>query len=462
MLFKQLFDQFVRETPVTVMLRATLENSFSAEAIDKLFVETARRQRPGEVAFSAVVDLLALTVCGVRKSVNAAYLAAKDRFEVSVRSVYNKLKGVEIEVSRELVRRPATKLKAVTRELRLPKSSLFPRYRVKILDGNHLPATEHRLAELRTTRRGPLPGHALCVLEPDCRLITDVFPCEDGHAQERSLLPQVLESVQRKDLYIADRNFCVSHFLFGIAERGGFFAIRQHGSTLHWEPLKKRKLVGRIATGVLYEQTLRLTHSDGRTMKVRRITVVLDKPTENGDTEIHVLTNLPKRVSPQAVAEGYRSRWTLENAFQEIEQALQSELQTLCYPKAALLAFCLAVNMYNVLSVVKSALSKTHGEAAPREKLSGYYLAAEITASYHGMMIAVPPLVWQRRFAKLTAKSLARVLQRFARHVHPERFYKATRGPKKPYPERTTGKSHHHVSTFRLLAQRKLKSSTKS
>jgi len=65
-------------------------------------------------------------------------------------------------------------------------------YRVKILDGNHLAKTEHRLKELRTIGAGPLPGHALVVLEPDVMLATDVFPCEDAHAQERTLLPQVL------------------------------------------------------------------------------------------------------------------------------------------------------------------------------------------------------------------------------------------------------------------------------
>lgn len=46
------------------------------------------------------------------------------------------------------------------------------------------------------------------VLEPQLRLATDVFPCEDAHAQERSLIEEVLETVQAQDLWIADRNFC--------------------------------------------------------------------------------------------------------------------------------------------------------------------------------------------------------------------------------------------------------------
>jgi hypothetical protein len=396
--------------------------------------------------FSTVVDLLSLTVCGVRKSVNAAYTAARERVGVSVKSVYNKLNGVETKVSRELVARTTARLGGVVRAGGSLRPTAFPGYRVKILDGNHLPSTEHRLAELRT---------ALCVLEPALMLITDVFPCEDGHAQERQLLPAVLETVRRKDAWIADRNFCTTNFLFGIAQRQGCFVIRQHASTLTYELLKKRTVVGRCPTGMIYQQAMRLSHPDGKTLKIRRITLVLDQPTENGDEEIHLLTNLPKRqFSGIAVAEGYRGRWTVENAFQELEQSLESEIRTLAYPKAALLAFCLAVTTYNVLSVVKTSLAKTHGHVVPRERLSGYYLAEEISCSYRGMLVALPPQTWRRKFGSLTPRALAHALDAMAKYVRPEQFRKTKRGPKKPRPKRTSGKRNHHVSTARLLALR--------
>jgi len=49
-------------------------------------------------------------------------------------------------------------------------------------------------------------------------------------------------------------------------------------------------------------------------MELRRITLVLDKPTREGDPEIHVLSNLPTRVSAQRIADVYRKRWTIEIA----------------------------------------------------------------------------------------------------------------------------------------------------
>jgi len=60
-------------------------------------------------------------------------------------------------------------------------------------------------------------------------LITDVFLHEDGHAQERRLIAEVLQHVQADDLWIEDRNFCTLGLLFGMARRGAAFVVRQHG-----------------------------------------------------------------------------------------------------------------------------------------------------------------------------------------------------------------------------------------
>jgi hypothetical protein len=58
-----------------------------------------------------------------------------------------------------------------------------------------------------STKSGALPGKSLVVFDPQLELAIDVFPCEDGHAQERSLLDKVLLTVMHKDLWIADSCF---------------------------------------------------------------------------------------------------------------------------------------------------------------------------------------------------------------------------------------------------------------
>jgi hypothetical protein len=273
MIFGDVIDRFVEQSAVSVMFRGTPENTVTPQLLDEMFAQTTKRQRSGELLFSSVVDLLALVATGSRKSVNDAYRAKQEQFTVSVTAVYDKLNGVETEVSRQLVRQTALRMADVVQRLAPRRAPLLRVYRVKIVDGNHLAATEHRIAELRTIGSGPLPGQALVVLEPDRMLLSDVFPCEDGHAQERSLLPQVLPTVAAEDLWIADRNFCTTGFLFGIASRQGAFLIRQHAQTLHYELLGDCRKIGRCPMGMIYEQQLRVSDAKGKGMQVRRRSV---------------------------------------------------------------------------------------------------------------------------------------------------------------------------------------------
>lgn len=461
MVLSEVFDLFVQQSPVAVMVRATMENVFSTERLDKLFADTAQRQRPSDVLFSLVADLMGSVVTGVRPSIHAAIQARKEEIDVSMRAIYGKLQGVEPCVSRELVRDTADRMRGIIDHTGGRLSAWVVGYQVKILDGNHHPRTERRLKELRTMNAAPLPGKTLVVLDPLRMLAIDAFPCEDGHAQERSLLPQVLQTVEKDDLWVADRNFCTMGFLGGVADRSGYFAIRQHSQTLRWELVGRRQKIGRIETGIVYEQEMRLLPEKGEPWVIRRITVKLDQPTRDGDHELHILTNLPKKVGAKKVARLYRRRWTLETAFQELEAALASELQTLAYPAAALFAFCMALVAYNILSVVKAALRAIHGTDKIQDEVSGYYLADEVAGTWRGMMIVLPAEFWHERFDTLTAQQMANFLVQTAKHVRLSRFKKHPRGPKKPPDSKMNKTKRTHVSAARILRQRKANSSVK-
>lgn len=223
MLLEKLFDAFVQKGPVPLMARVLMENVLAPAKVDGLFERTAERQYCRELLFSTIVGLMSQVVCGIRQSVHAAYQASANEIAVSVTSVYNKVLGVEPNVSRALVHDTAAKMAAAIGKMGGCLPSRLPGYRLKILDGNCIAATDHRLEVLRQTNAGPLPGKSLVVLEPALGLVTDVFPCEDGHAQERSLLDSVLETIAEGDLWIADRNFCTLGFMVGIARKKGFF-----------------------------------------------------------------------------------------------------------------------------------------------------------------------------------------------------------------------------------------------
>lgn len=449
MILRDAYERFAKKTPVSVMVRATLENVLCAERLDAVFDENAEQQYEGDLLFSTVAGIMGQVVCQIRPSVNAVYTEQKEEIGVTVKSVYDKLQGIEGPVSRALVRDTASRMREIIEATGGVAKPLVAGYRTKIVDGNHLRRTDRRIGELRELNAAPLPGHALVVFDPQYRLVVDVLPCEDGHAQERSLLPELLETVEANDLWIADRNFCTVDFLAGVDERRGKFIIRQHGN-LPFTLKGRRRRVGETETGVVYEQAMEVRDGDGNIRTYRRITLVLDEPTRDRDTEIHLVTNLPKRINAIRVADLYRDRWQIETAFQEVAENLEGEIQTLGYPKAALFGFCMALVTYNLLSVVRGAVHAVHGEEAA-DNLSTYYVSNEVAATHIGMSIILEGDFWRERYAHLTPLQMADELKRLARNMRLSKYTKNKWTPKKKGKKKESKKDRNHTSTARVL-----------
>jgi IS4 transposase len=453
MILNEVFGAFIKQSAVSVMHRATLERVLRPERLDKLFAQTAQQQRSGELLFSACVDLMALVVAKMHKSVHAAYRERREQVGVSVNSVYNKLAGVEPAVSERLVRDIAADLAAMRGLLKAPLREPLPGYEVVIVDGNYLAGTDHRLKELRPLGAAALPGMSLCLLDPQRELIRDLIACEDGHANERALTARVLEKVRAGQCWVADRNFCTHPLLLGVAARKAFFVVRQHGQ-VEGQALSARRRIGRGEGGMIYEQKLRLTDGDGQVLELRRITIELDKPNRFGETEIHLLTNLPTRTRAPKIVSLYRQRWTIEAAFMHLATVLRSEVNTLGYPEAALFGFAIGVLLYNALALLQAALRAAHPRQTQGRQLSFYYLGDEIAGVYRGMMIAIPPAQWTATFAHLPLEEFTAVLQSLAQKVDVKRFFTNPISPKRPPPERQSGNRGNHVSTFKLLQAR--------
>ena len=449
----RVMQQFLNDAPLTVMTRITLQNVFAPRRLDELFERTAEQQYTRELLFSQVVELMTLVVCRASPSVHAAYQKRKEALGVSHTALYDKLNHLEPNVSRALVRHTATQAGTLIRKLRGQCPPLLPGYRLRHLDGNHLGGTEHRLEVLREVGGGALPGLVLAVLDPEAMVIEDVICCEDGHTQECTLLDPLLETTVPDDLLVADRHYCTSDFLFGLHRRGAFFVIRQHLGHLRWDRRERRRRIGKTATGTVYEQPVVLTHPQtGEPLEVRRVTVKLEQPTRDGDREIHILTNVPSEDADAVlIAELYRERWTVETAFQQLTVHLKCEPNTLGYPRAALLAFCVAVASYNLLAIVIAALRGAFDPQTIEERLSHYYVAEELSSIYPGMMIALPPEQWTA-YNDLRTDQLARELKQIATGVDLTRYLKRPRGPKKPRARRPKAPRQHHA-TARLLTK---------
>jgi hypothetical protein len=455
MLLGQLFDRFAEKTPFAVMSRSLLERTLNPEVLDELFEDKAEAQYTRELTFSSVVDLMGQVVTSAYSSVRAAYLDKTFGITVSLTSLYNKLQGIEPPVAADLVAHTARQFQPLIEQIGGTLPEPVPGYRMNVLDGNCIAACEHRLAETRDNSAAPLPGKSLCVFQPAYQLVTNIIPCEDGHAQERALVDPILALVEQDSLWVADRNFCFQRFLLGIAKKLGFFILREHAG-LNYKVVGKLRKRGQSETGQILEQTIVLEEENGDQFFLRRVVVKLKKATEDGDWELALLTNLPETVTAVMVSEAYRKRWTIEGGFQDLTTTLDCEINTLCYPRAALFVFCVAVMAYNLHSAIKAVMRSQHGADKVEYDLSRYFMAEEIGQVYRGMMVALPPDEWAI-FRDMSNAEYVAFLKRLALQVDFERYPKAHRGPKKPPPKRHYDPEHPHVSVAKLLLARKLK-----
>jgi hypothetical protein len=206
--------------PLAVMVRGTLEWLLDEATLEKLFHEHAPAQYTRELTINALVRLLIQVAAGIRGSVYAAYKAdqAEDQptIATSYQAVYGKLGRLQTAVSEAVVRYGAERCQQLLALMPGARVEPRPGYRMRVLDGNVLAGTDHRLTPLRRWLNACLPGKSLVVYEPGVGLVTDVVLCEDAYTQERALLTQILPRVRAHDLFIADRNFCTTKFVFGL------------------------------------------------------------------------------------------------------------------------------------------------------------------------------------------------------------------------------------------------------
>ena len=441
--------------PLGVLVRGTLEWMLDEPTLERLFQQHAPEQYTRELTLHALVRLLIQVSAGTRASLYAAYKADQALEEptigTSYQAVYGKLGRLNPAVSEAAVRHSAQCCGSLLALLPRARAEPLSGYRLRVLDGNVLAGSEHRLTPLRQWLNACLPGKSLVVYEPGLGLVTDLVLCEDAYTQERALLTQILPRVQSNDLFVTDRNFCTTRWVFGVSRQQAFLITRQHRRNLPCQALGPLKKCGSSDTGVVYEQHVQVSDAQsGDILVLRRIEVRLFQKTRDGERTIALLTNLPEDVSALEIAPLYLLRWTIEKHFQFLTQSLHCELPGLGQPRAALFGFAMALLAANALAVVRGSIRSAHGMEAEAE-VSGYYLADEIAHDYRTLMKYMTPESWLG-WRLLSASALAKLLRTIARYVNLKALTRVQRGPKKPPRNKPIyDKKHKHYSTARLL-----------
>jgi Transposase DDE domain len=452
-----LLAKFAQRAPFAVQAKLVLDYLLPAAHVNRLFDEHRGTQYTKRLFFADVVNIMASVVLRFAPSVHASYQQLKPTLKASYQAVYDKLRHIALPLSESVVTFSFQRAHDILKAIGQGERSWLPGYKVRLLDGNLLSATESRLGVLRTDWSPGLPGRLLAIMEQQTRLVEHVVLAADAYVQERSLLDALRPLLKPKDLWLADRNFCTIDFLRAIQHRRGSFVIRQHGA-LEGRLVGERRYVGRIPTGKVYEQVLEVT-KDGRTNTYRRITVDLHEPTRDGDTELHVLSNLPKRITAKRVAQLYGRRWGIENLYREMDDNLNAEPGSLGHPQAALFTFCMGLVASNATQVLLGVLRQKQGEVEV-QKLSHYKIALEIVQIYGGLLLALEEEL--ARLARLPLADWLALLLDIAARIDPQRYYKRPPSKKRPVRNKLATKKKKyrnggHHSTARLLEKQRNK-----
>lgn len=131
-----------------MMVHLSLDRALPASWIDEVFQAHRQRQYLCELLFSSVVELMLLVTLGLRPSLHAAVRKLGEWLVPLVGC--------------------------------LPERQSLTDWQLRVFYGNHLPASEKRLAPLRGFRGAALPGHTLVVYDPESALVCDIVACEDA------------------------------------------------------------------------------------------------------------------------------------------------------------------------------------------------------------------------------------------------------------------------------------------
>lgn len=453
----QKLEAAVTVSPLTTLTPGVLAWIFPPGSFPGLFRASAPNQWDRKLTITAITWLMLEVVTGARRSVHAAYQAdvrSKARtLEASCQALYQKYGRLSTDYSAAVVRASGQRCLMLLGVAMATLPDLFgwEGYRVRIIDGTDLDGTEHRLGVLRTTKSAGLPGRCVVCYDPASGLVLDVVAGEDAYTSERVLVREIFDRARPEDLYVCDRFYCTTELLFQLCDSRAFFVIRQF-DRLRWRVLKDLGPRGRVETGAVSERLVEVEDPEtGGRRRMRWITLALDTPTRDGETEIRLLTNL-RGISAVKVCDLYRARWTIEGHFSFLKNELHGEIESLGRPRAALFALCLAMAAGNALAVVKRALSAAHG-AAVWDRLSGYYLADELATNSRAVEspVGVPGL---SRLAGMPTEDFWGWCREVAAQVEVAVLEKTKpRGPKRPQPKRRSGKGRPHYSTHRLLEE---------
>ena len=231
-------------------------------------------------------------------------------------------------------------------------------------DGSRLEKVGRLLKITRTTTKAILPGSMEALYDVRRGILRDLWFDPDGFASEISMFDQIIGSLPRGALLLADRYYPKPVIWRDLASRGLFMVSRYN------KTVKKRKLetLSRKRSNKINvdDWLVEMGGSQYGTVPITLRWVHV----WNGDFDLVLITNVldPKILSPIQLVGLYRRRWTVERMYLAMKDVLELNHLYNCSPAAVGQQTYATAILYNALRLAQSKMATTSG--IPADDLS--------------------------------------------------------------------------------------------
>lgn len=405
------------------------------------------------IRFPVMVHLIADALLEYHGSGNQSFSRAQEsgELEASISAAYGKLRRLPIPLSMGFFAESTDRLRELfpVEARRKPPRSLRA-FEVITLDGKAIKRVAKRLKPLRGVGGGLLGGRALVAMEFASGMALGMHAHPDGDANDvrftADLLAELRGRVERRRLWMADRQFCDLPRLEQFAASGDHFLVR-YNAKLGFHPDPQRAVQeGVDRQGRRYREEWgwlgRPTHSKRR--YVRRIT--LYRP---GEEEIIVVTSLlsPEKYLAEDLLDLYLERWGIERMFQKVTEVFGLEALIGSTPEANIFQFAFCLLLYNQIQTVRAYVAQ-HQER-DFETISLEQVFVDVQRELIAWNVVFNPATTIDYLRRTTLAQTRRRLNRLLRCAWSDRWIKThntKRRSKKPTKRKKT-----HGSVYRIL-----------
>lgn len=424
---RTIVERFVEQSPMTIMTRLVLQCALHDDWIDMAADadEAPDDESIRETLFALAVDALA-AIAAQMQMPHAVPGNAVSASGAAVAELHDGMSRWRAGWGRALVRDSVDLLLPVAAARADERGRTLGGMRLRVLDGTGDSCAPGGAGcdcgracddPARDAALGLTGARVLPVYDPELAMIVDLLPVERGRLHERAFVGALLETVRPGELWIVDGRFDIDAIVSGWPRRGGAFVLRDDAGAA-CRPLGGWRDAGPLDGGDVREQAVGIAGDGESAGALRRIEWRGHGFDGHPGAMVAVLTNLPaEQFDACEVMQLARRRWRDALPF-SLEAILGGALFGSVPARASLLASGIAALAYNAFSVMTRVISGALGLDERDAERVPSHIADGVTATYAGMMIALPP-DWWRRYDQLPAATLGQIVRMLAVHVDP-------------------------------------------